>query len=1105
MKLVVYNVIAILLLFSCQEQQDLTTETNLFSKDFQVFTEVSKVTSSINFINSVSETNDNNLFNNDYIYSGGGVAIGDLNNDGFEDIYIVSNNGMDALYKNKGGFQFDNLMSKSGIENSIAWTAGVNLVDVNADGFLDIYISRGGENVLDPEKRRNKLYINNKNFTFQESAKSYNIDDAGATTQSCFFDYDLDGDLDLYVMNVPIGNMKDVRKVFQYGPLRQNPGKKFKNDSDRFYKNMGNGKFKDVSIEVGINNWGFGLGIGIGDLNGDLYPDVYITNDFGTDNFLYINNQNGSFTESLKSSFGHVSYFAMGMDIADINNDGLLDIFEVEMVSEDRQRNIENMRPMDQKTFFMMEDLGIVPQYMRNCLHVNLGFGVFSERAQLAGLAKTDWSWGTVIVDFNHDQKKDIFVANGILRDMSNRDFTNYAKSKNEKEGFVSRENILENAPSTKVSNYVFENLDGYKFKNRSTAWGLDHKGFSNCVAYGDLDNDGDLDLLVNNLNESPSLYSNQSVENGRQFIGFKLIGPPNNTNGLGAKVTIKDSNGGKQVQDCFNVRGFQSSSSTKLIFGILEDAKVTEAEIVWPNGFKEIIKNPSINKIHKISFQNAKEKFIPETNFKTFFREVKAIDLVHKDDKYNDFAKEILLPHKLSHLGPASAVGDINGDGRDDLFVGGAKNYAASILIQQKNGYLKKMEIDLFEKDKAYEDVGAHLFDADNDKDLDLWVTSGSNEYENNSKLYQDRLYINDGSGNFSKSNNIESSTNSTSVVKSCDFDNDGDLDVFVGSRLVPGMYPQDPKSSLFINENGQFKNRIKDYFPEGDELGMVTDAVWTDVDNDGQMDILIVGEWMGIKVLKNENGKFKNYSSEFGLDNTNGWWFCIEESDLDNDGDKDYLVGNIGLNHKFKSSKEKPLEVFCSDFDNNGTNDIVLAFHDKDNFYPVRGRDCSSEQMPFILDKFKDFKSFSTAQMQDVYGDKLNKAHHLKAKIFESIILRNNGSKFTVEKLPMEAQISSINDFEVLDVNKDGIKDIMLVGNMIHTEPETSRADASIGLVLLGEEDKTYKVMELKRSGFFALGECKHIAVLNKDTPKPLFNVLGNNLPLKTFVLLN
>lgn len=1091
------------LVFSCENEKNTFNVQSDRDKDFKVFNEIPKSMSSISFSNFITESDKNNLFTNDYIYSGGGVAIGDLDNDGLEDIYFVSNQGKDALYKNKGNFEFENKIITSGIQNSNEWASGVTLADVNQDGYLDIYLSRGGEFTIDPNQRKNKLYINNKDFTFKESASSYQIDDSGATTQSCFFDFDLDGDLDLYVMNVPVGNSAALKKVNQYVPYRQNPGNRFGSDSDRLYKNLGNGKFEDVSISAGIANWGFGLGIGISDLNGDFYPDIYITNDFGTDNFLYINNRDGTFKESLYTNLSHVSYFAMGMDIADVNNDGLMDIFEVEMVSEDRKRNIENMRPMDVRTFYTMQELGLVPQYMRNSLQINQGYGLFSERAQMAGIAKTDWSWGTVIVDFDHDQMKDIFVANGILRDMSNRDFTNYAESKTKSEGLISQTDLFEKIPSTKVDNYLFKNLDGVKFKNKAKKWGVAHKGFSNGVAYADLDNDGDQDLIVNNLNESPNVYSNQSIENGKNYIAFELKGPNANQFGIGSKVKVFDSNGGMQVQDCFTVRGFQSSSSSKIIFGIKANTEVIKVEIIWPDLKKQILENPIKNKLHVISFKNANTKEQINTKPKSIFREVKASTYVHKDDTYNDFAKEILLPHKLSHLGPASAIGDVNGDGREDLFVGGAKGYAGTILLQQSNGFMQASQNSVFNTDKAYEDIGASLFDSDGDGDLDLFVSSGSNEYPKDSKFYQDRLYLNNGTGVFSKSNNIENESNSNSVVISNDFDKDGDLDLFVGGRLVPGSYPMHPKSGLFINENGTFKNKINDHFPKGDELGMVTDAIWTDFNGDGQMDLVIVGEWMNIKFLQNNNGKFINVSKNLGLENTNGWWFSIEDEDLDKDGDIDFLVGNIGLNHKFKSSLENPLEVFCSDFDENGTNDIVLAFHDNEKFYPVRGRDCSSEQMPFILDKFKDFKSFSNAQMQDVYGDKLDKAHHLKAQIFESIILRNENGKFKIEKLPMAAQVSAINDFEVIDLNKDGIKDILLVGNMIHTEPETSRADASLGLLLLGQTNQTYNPLSIEESGFFAFLETKNISILNKGTSKPLFIVVGNNLPLKTFVL--
>jgi len=1101
MKFNLKNIIFLFFLVIVSCKPDYSEKVDLSSPLFEIIP-ISQ--SNITFKNIISESAINNMLTNDNIYAGGGVAVGDINNDGLQDIYFVSNQNKHALYLNKGDFQFEDITDKAGIKKVEGWGTGVVMEDVNQDGHLDIYVSRGGKMVTDPEMRRNLLYVNNGDATFTERAKSYGLDDPGVTTQSVFFDYDLDGDLDAYVMNVPSKTLNIP--IADLRDQRLNPRDWL--NSDHFYRNEGGNKFVEVSKEVGIANWGSGLGISIADINKDGFPDIYISNDFATDNFFFINTGTGKFIERAKLFLKHVSYFAMGVDVGDIDNNGHLDFFEVEMLPKERKRAVMNMQPMDRALFQDLMEKQMTPQYMRNSLQLNNGYGRFSEVAQLAGVPKTDWSWGTLLIDMDDDGHKDIFVTNGIIRDMKDRDFARTGnKLANQSDGKLSLEQHLKIAPSTRVPNVAYRNGGNLKFENTSTKWGLDFKGFSNGVSYGDLDNDGDLDLIINNLEDSPIIYKNTSTQRSKNYINFKFKGPKGNLNGIGTKVTIFTDKG-LQYSENYTVRGFQSSSENLMHFGLGKTEKIDSIQIIWPSNKQQTIRTQTnVNQLITLDHKNSNELYqqpVINPKYLSGSSRKNKINFVHSDPYFDDYNREILIPHKMSQLGPGLATGDINGDGFKDFYIGGGHQQAGALFTTTSDGTFQKIAESVFEPDSKFEDIGACFFDIDNDKDLDLYVVSGSNEFDKKSGLYQDRIYINQGNGKFVKNKtSLPTITSSGSCATAADFDGDGDQDLFVGGRQEPGKYPLAGQSILFKNEGGKLVD-VTSKISDLQEVGMVTSAVWTDYDKDNDPDLMLTGEWMGIKLYNNDNGNFKDVSSEVGLDGTNGWWFSINPCDFDKDGDQDFIVGNIGLNHKFKASKDKPLQVFCNDFDNSGNLDIVLAFDQKDKLYPVRGRDCSSEQMPFITDKFPTFASFGDAGVNDIFDkEKLEASTHKKAELFASILLINDGGTFRIKELPVEAQISAITGAVPYDFNNDGHEDILAAGNMYQTEAETSRADASIGIMLHGDGKGNYTDVPLWDSGMYCPGDAKDMELITLKNGKPLFIIANNSGKIQTYSL--
>lgn len=1043
------------------------------------------------FSNDLIENNANNSFKYEYFYNGGGVSIGDINNDGLSDIYFTGNMVPDKLYLNKGDLIFEDITDQAIKSGNEGWHTGTTMADVNGDGWLDIYVCRAGYKG-GTDVKANLLYINNGDLTFTESAKKYGLADTLLSTQASFFDYDLDGDLDVYVVNIP--NQMFSYTNQQYFDLF----KSRKNQSDHFYKND-NGKFVDFSYPTRINNHAFGLGISVSDIDNDGYPDIYVSNDYEVRDYLFMN-RNGVFIEELQQRTKHTSNFGMGTDAADFNNDGDIDIIEMDMAYPTHVRSKRNMETMSSKKFWNNVKNGNHFQYMVNSLQLNNGDATFSEMGQLAGVSKTDWSWGTLFADFDNDGLKDIVITNGHKRDLTDQDFQQELREKIKEKGQLSIDEVFSFAPETKVNNFIFRNSGNLTFDNSTQDWGFDKEVNSNGIAYGDLDNDGDLDLVINNLGEVASIYENKN--NGTQnYLSIELKGHLKNTLAIGSRVSIYFE-GKKQVQELFMTRGYQSSVDNKLVFGLGQTNIIDKVEVRWPNQKMTIFENVDANQQLIIDY-TISDFIIPnQAETEPIFKEVTdaiQIDYAHQENPFNDFDRELLLPHILSRQGPCIAVGDINNDGLDDLFLGGAKALAASLFYQTPNGQFLQTNVPDFLKDKESEDLGALFVDVDNDNDLDLYVTSGGNDCDEKDRALQDRLYVNDGTGRFTKSiQALPKMITSTKVVRAADFDNDGDQDLFIGGRLVPGKYPFASRSYLLENNEGEFTDVTKKYSEDLMFPGMVTGAVFEDINGDGKIDLTLVGEWMGFTSFMNRATHFEKQNV---LKASEGLWFSLLATDIDKDGDVDFIAGNLGANSKFKASKEKPLNIYGHDFDNNGSLDIVLSSYEGSINYPLRGKECSSEQMPFIKDKFPTYKDFAEADMNQLYGDKMDKALHLTASTLHSCIFINDGQgNFEMKYLPNEAQLSPIMGIQVDDINKDGNLDILGVGNMHGAEVETVRYDAGRGVCLLGDSKGNFQSISPKESGFMDWENSKALAKI-KIGEQQAYLIGVNNDKVKIF----
>ena len=1073
-----------------------TAQTDKTAEGEKLFREVPANESGVDFVNRLVEDQNINFYRYQYLYNGGGVAVADFNNDGLFDVYFTGNMSPDMIYLNKGGITFENISAKAGISDAKGWKTGVSIADVNEDGFQDIYVCRSGWYPED-NIRQNLLYINNGDLTFTESAKEYGLDETGNSVQSAFFDYDRDGDLDVYITNHPISYKQTL------GERMKNMKNPSDRERDKLYENNGDGSFTEVSRKAGIVNYGHGLGLVVSDMNRDGWEDIYIANDFQSQDYYYENNKDGTFSSKLEETFKHCSYFAMGTDIADINNDGHLDVYTVEMLAEDNKRQKTNMAPMNPEIFFALVDLGFHWQMMRNSLQLNNGNGSFSEIGYHSGVTSTDWSWGPLLADYDHDGDKDLIITNGYLKDTQDKDFVKksnkLAKMNNNRLSFQDVNAIL---PSTRIQNYAYEYQGDYKFKDVSENWGFDFSGFSNGVAYADFDNDGDLDLMVNNINDPASVYENraESLREGK-WLKIEFKGTKKNPTGIGNKVRITTSEG-IQYQEMQVVRGFQSAVSPELHFGLGKNATVQKVEIEWWDGKSQILEGVEANQKVTVAYTDATgaQALMALNNTKPEWKNItdkSGVFFTHTENEYDDYKKEILLPHKQSQNGPKIAVADVNGDGMDDFFIGGAANQGGELFVQAMPGKFRPRSGGVFKKDRQAEDIGSTFFDADGDGDMDLYVVSGGNEFNPGSPVLQDRLYLNDGTGNFTRARSaLPEMFTSGGCVAAGDYDKDGDLDLFVGGRLIPGQYPFAPRSYLLKNDGGKFTDVTATDATDLLSPGLINSATWTDFDGDGNLDLIAVGEWTQVLMLRNAGGTLENKTEEYGLGKSNGWWNKVIAEDFDQDGDMDYVLGNLGLNYKYSATTEEPFHVYCHDFDENGSLDIVLGYYNSGKCFPVRGRQCSSEQIPSIAEKFPTYEEYGTATIDKVYGDGLEQALHLQVYTFANSYLENQGSgKFDLRPLPSQTQFAPIMGLVSGDFNGDGNADVLGAGNLYVAEVETGRADAGVGNYLQGDGKGGFSTVNLNQSGFFTANDVKDLALLSAGEGKAPVVIVANN----------
>ncbi len=1109
MQIRVFLSLILLCCWACNSDQAITIDQAINIEDTLPFEPVSgshfellsPEQSGIDFNNLIKEDEEFNHLVWESVFYGGGVAVGDLNNDGLSDLYFTGNQVDDAIYLNKGNLQFEEVSQKAEIPQKSGWSTGVTMVDINADGWLDIYICKSGwkldnENI---ELRKNQLLINNQDMTFTDKASEYGLDDSAHSTQASFFDYDQDGDLDLYLMNMPSNNFKQKMAYIENEKIPYQ-------FSDKLYENIGQNKFKDRTKKAGIENYAFGLGMITTDINWDGWIDIYVACDYEQPDKTYINNKDGTFTDRSNYYFKHTSYSSMGCDVADINNDVFPDVAVLDMQAADHIRSKTNMRAMNAKNFWQNVEKGYGFQYMSNTLQLNTGMGFFSEIGQLAGISNTDWSWSILMADFDNDAHKDIFVSNGVNRDMRNSDLVdkmkNISAANRKKTDML---NLAKSFPSERLPNYLFKNNDDLSFENKAEKWGLSSPGFSYGAAYEDLDQDGDLDLIVCNSNQYAQIFKNKNPKNNN-WLQVSLKGANSNLNALGSKVIIYYGEH-KQYQELTLTRGYQSSIAPNIHFGLGKINQLDSLIAIFPNNRKSVLKNVKANQKLLLTEKDALLPLVgvplEHPPYITDITRQSGIDFKHQENRFDDFSREILLPHMQSRNGPNICTGDVDGDQREDFYVGGASGQAGQLYSQMADGTFRAKPQTAWEKDKDSEDIGCVLVDIDGDKDLDLYVVSGGGEHPTGHNLLQDRLYINDGNGNFQKVDQIPSSANNGSCVRAADFDKDGDIDIFIGGNVIPGKYPQGDKSVLLVNTNGTFKDGTDTYAPELSGLGIVTDAIWSDYDKDGYMDLIVVGEWSAPEFFHNQKGKLINVSSQVLSEDLTGWWHHINPTDIDNDGDIDFVIGNMGLNNKYHPNADKPLYIYSKDFDNNNTNDVVLAKKSASGTVPVRGRECSSEQMPFIAEKFGSYQSFANASLDDIYGEELQSAIQYTAKEFRTGLLINDGSgHFNFNALPNEAQISPVMGSVVHDFNKDGKLDIALAGNHFDAEVETVRHDAGNGLVLLASGKGQFEAYPAYKAGFYLPFNTKGLSVIqNYKKDKGLILAANNNTSILAY----
>ncbi len=1085
-------VLLCILFISCKGDGDNTA----VDRENTRFKLLSPDSTNIVFENKLIEGPNTNVLMYEYFYNGGGVAIGDLNGDGLEDIYFTANMVPNQLYLNRGNLKFEDITRAAGVAGRTApWTTGVTIADVNADNKPDIFVSYSGK--VSGTNRLKQLFINQGNQdgipVFKESAAEYGIIDSSYTTQSLFFDYDLDGDLDLFLLNHNPNSIPILDEAGTEAMMKQSDphigSKLYRNDNNRFI---------DVTGKSGLNNsmLSYGLGAAVSDINGDGWPDLYISNDYTAPDYLYINNKKGGFVNELEQRLGYTSNFSMGNNISDINNDGHLDIYTLDMLPETNERQKLLFAPDNYEKFDMNVKSGLYYQYMRNMLHLNNGDGTFSEIGQLSGVSNTDWSWAPLIADFDNDGLKDLFVTNGYVRDFTNMDFMKYMGDflKDRK---LMRADVLElvhKMPSSSVKNYMYQNTGDLRFKNVISDWGFDSTANSNGAAYADLDNDGDLDLVINNINSPAFIYENRSnVYDSSNYLQVKLAGEGLNTAAIGARVILY-WNKQVQIQEHTPNRGFQSSVSQVLHFGLGSQASVDSIVVIWPRGKQQTVINPGVNKTLTISEKDALGKFRPLPVPKPMFSpDNRTISFVHNSEQVNDFKRQPLMINPLSFSGPCIIKGDVNGDGREDLFTGGGAGQPGAIFLQNASGAFVATPQPALVADKASHDEDAVFFDANGDGFPDLYVASGGyHNFVPGDTLLNDRLYLNNGRGVFvRKKDALPVMHSSKGCVAAGDINRDGFIDLFVGGRVIPGRYPEIPESYLLINDGtGKFASQAASLAPGLQKAGMITDAIFMDVNSDSILDLVIAGEWMPVTVFINDHGKLKNETESYFEKRFSGWWNKLDTADFNGDGKTDLLAGNYGRNAQFHPSEKEPAEMYYKDFDDNGSVDPIFCCYINGKSYPFVTRDELLDQMSTMRTRYSDYRSYANTVLHDLFSEEeLKEAGKLQINTLETtLFLRSSSGKFVAQQLPVQAQFAPVYAIGIFDYDNDGARDFIIGGNINNPRLRLGKIEAGYGMLFRGNGKGGFDFVPQDRSGFKVKGDIRSILPLGN---KILFGV--------------